>query len=342
MEPRNGLLLVNLGTPSSPSVGDVRRYLAEFLGDPRVLTMQPLARWLLLHGVILRVRPRRSAAAYREIWTEEGSPLLVHGRALADAVAKRLEGVPVELAMRYGEPSIARGLERLEAQGVGSVLVVPLFPQHAEATTGSVRALVESLCEGRALEVEFVEDFFDAEGFVEAQAEVAREALADFAADHVLMSFHGLPEAQLRAADPSGRHCLASAGCCDRVGEVNRRCYRAQCFATARALARALALPAEGWSLGFQSRFGRGWIRPYTDEVLDELVAGGVKRLAVLCPAFVADCLETLEEIGLRERERFLAGGGEELRLVPCVNGSERFADALASWTRDPASRPQA
>jgi ferrochelatase len=333
-----GVLLVQLGTPDAPTPGAVRRYLREFLSDPRVLDIPALPRRLLLETSILPTRPRRSAAAYRKIWTPEGSPLLVHSRALAELLARALgPDYRVALGMRYGEPALGTALQGLAAAGAVRILVLPLFPQWSAASTGSAFARVAELAaaEWDPPELELIGPFYGEPGFVEAWRDVAREPLAAFGPDHVLLSFHGLPERQIRKSDPTGGHCLASPDCCDAPGDALTRCYRAQCYATATALAGALAVPAGAWSVAFQSRLGRTpWIRPYTDERLPELAASGVKRLAVLCPAFVADCLETLEEIGIRAREQWRACGGDELLLVPSLNASPVFVATLAAIVR--------
>jgi ferrochelatase len=334
-----GLLLLNLGTPDAPTTGAVRRYLAQFLSDPRVLDINPVGRWVLLHGVILRTRPRASAHAYGKVWdAARGSPLLYHGLDLAEAVRQRLgDGWRVELGMRYGNPSIAAALGRLRAAGVDRVVALPLFPQYASSSTGSA---LQELFEVASREVnvtplEIAPPFYDDPGFIDAFAAVGRPVLDELRADHVLFSFHGLPERHVRASDTTGAHCLASPGCCDALVAANRHCYRAQCFATARALATSLGLPADGWTVGFQSRLGRTpWIQPYTDTLLDELPRKGVRRLAVYCPAFVADCLETLEEIGMRAAEQFRAAGGEQLVLVPSLNAAPAWADAVAAMAR--------
>lgn len=333
-----GVLLVNLGSPEAPQPGAVRRYLREFLGDPRVLDLPAPLRWLLLYAVILPRRPRASAAQYAAIWTPEGSPLRVHGRALAESLAGHLgEGFRVELAMRYGSPSVRDGLEALVRADTERIHVVPLFPQYASSTTGSALArvfeLAGSLCNVPPLAV--VGPFYDHPGFVAAVAEVSRPTLEELSPDFVLFSYHGLPERQIRRSDPGGRHCLASADCCARVGPANRFCYRAQCFATTRAVADALGLEGGSHGVAFQSRLGRTpWIGPYTDRVLPELAARGVRRLAVLCPSFVADCLETLEEIGIRARRQWQELGGEALALVPCLNAHPRWVTALANLIR--------
>jgi ferrochelatase len=334
-----GLLLCNLGTPDQPTPGAVRRYLREFLSDPRVLDINRVGRWLLLNLVILPLRPRKSAAAYQKIWTGRGSPLLGHGEDLVAAVRARL-GVEwaVELGMRYGRPSIAAALEELRQAGARRVVVFPLFPQYAASTTGSTVAEVCRVAgrEWIAPPMSFVEAFYDRPAFIDAFAAVGRPVLETEHPDHVLLSFHGLPERHLRKGDESGRHCLVKADCCAHIGEANRNCYRAQCFATARALAARLGLAEGGWSVSFQSRLGRArWIHPYTDAVIARLAAQGKKRLVVFCPAFVADCLETLEEIGIRGKEQFLAAGGERLTLVPSLNASPAWADAVVGIVRD-------
>jgi len=333
-----GILLCNLGTPDAPTTRAVRRYLRQFLSDPRVIDINPVGRWLLLNLIILPLRPRKSAEAYRKIWTDRGSPLLLHGEALLAAVRARLpEGWVAELAMRYGRPTIASALDRLHASGVDRVVVLPLYPQLADSTTLSTLEEVRRLA-GRRWGTDAlvaVRAFYDHPDFIEAFANVGAPLLAAQRPDHVLMSFHGLPERHLRKADFAGAHCLVTTDCCARIVEANRDCYRAQCFATARALAGRLGLDAEAFSVSFQSRLGRTqWIRPYTDARIAELATQGKKRLLVFCPAFVADCLETLEEIGIRAKEQFLSAGGERLTLVPSLNASPAWADAVVAIVR--------
>ena len=336
---RTGVLLVNLGTPDSPSTRDVRRYLRQFLSDPLVIDIPALPRWLLLNLVILPFRPRKSAAAYAQIWTEAGSPLRIHGENLRDAVAAKLgNDFHVELAMRYREPSIANAVERAQAAGVDRWVVLPLFPQYSTAATRSASNAVEDAFAkaNNSAPVHEIATFYDDPGFIEAFAAVMHTHLDAFRPDHVLFSYHGLPERQLRAIDATGAHCFERDDCCDAVTDVNRHCYRAQCVATTRLLVRKLGLEADTHSLSFQSRLGRTpWIQPYTDSVLPELAARGVKRIAVACPAFVADCLETLEEIAIRGRNQWLELGGEELALVPSLNSHPAWVDAVASMIRN-------
>ncbi len=330
----HGLLLLNLGTPEAPTASAVRTYLAQFLSDPRVLDINAVGRWLLLHGVILRTRPAKSAHAYQQIWDPaRGSPLLFHSQDLVAAVGARLGADwRVVLGMRYGNPSIASALAELRA--CDRIVVLPLFPQYASSSTGSaLEEIFRVAAAGPDVPtLAIVPEFYDDPDFIEAFAAVGRPVLDALGADHVLFSFHGLPERHMTAIDRSGSHCLRSDGCCDAITDANRRCYRAQSYATARALVRALALPDGGHSVSFQSRLGRTpWIKPYTDVVLPELAARGVKRLAVFCPAFVADCLETLEEIGMRARDQWKAAGGEELVLVPSLNATGPWADAVVA-----------
>jgi len=339
-EVRIGILLVNLGTPDAPRPKEVRRYLREFLGDPRVLDMPALARWLFLQLVILPFRPRRSAVAYARIWTPRGSPLLANGQDLRDAVGRELgSDYAVVLGMRYGRPSLREAAEQLARADVARILALPLFPQYSDAATGSaVARLREELARVDAPPVEVLPPFYAEPRFVAALAQLAGPRLAAFRPDHVLMSYHGLPERQLRSADARGSQCLSRPDCCDALGVANRSCYRAHCLATTRALAGALGLAPEKHSTAFQSRLGRTpWIRPYTDELLPELAARGIRRLAVLCPSFVADCLETLEEIGIRARATWESLGGEALELVPCLNADPVWARAVADWMRERA-----
>jgi ferrochelatase len=346
---QTGVLLVNLGTPDAPTTAAVRRYLREFLSDPAVIDIPAPARWLLVHALIVPFRAPRSAAAYRKVWTPAGSPLLVHGQALVERVRARLPATPVELAMRYGRPSISSALAGLHASGCTRIVVVPLYPHEAQSSTGTCRTAVGGAAAALdpAPSLAIVPPFFDHPGFVAAFAERGRAVLRALDPDHVLFSYHGLPERHIRRADPTGAHCLAHAGCCDTLDGRNRGCYRAQCHATSRALARALSLPDGAWSTSFQSRLGRTkWIEPYTDVVLDELAARGIRRLAVFCPAFVADCLETLEEIEIRAAQQFVAAGGERLALVPSLDSEPRWVDtvleliAAAGGPREPGAAP--
>lgn len=335
---RTGVLLSNLGTPDGPDVPAVRQYLREFLMDPYVIDIPWPLRWFLVNALILPRRPRASAHAYQQVWTERGSPLLFHSEDLLAGVRDALgPSFAVELGMRYGAPSIPDALDRLLAAQVDRLLFVPLYPQYSLAATetGWQHFVVACTRRGSALPRGRTADFYADDGFIAAFESVIRDTTAEFGPDHVLFSFHGLPERHVKKTDLSGSHCLASAGCCDAIGEANRHCYRAQSMMTARLLAARLGLGADGWSVSFQSRLGRTpWIRPFTDEVLPELAKKGVRRVAVTCPAFVADCLETLEEIAIRARDAFRAAGGEDLRLVPSLNAHPLWVSAVADLVR--------
>ena len=314
-------------------MADVRRYLGEFLMDPYVLDAPWPVRRAIVSLAILPFRPRRSAEAYASIWRDDGSPLLHHSRALCAALDATVDA-PVELAMRYGAPSISAALRKLRARGATSVLLAPLYPQHADSTCttsiAATRAAMTAQGDWGALHV--LPAFHADAGYLDALAEVARPAVADV--DHVLFTYHGLPERHLRKADPTKAHCLARADCCTTPSAAHATCYRAQCFATTRGLVERLGLAEGRYSESFQSRLGRiPWLRPYTDEVLQALPAQGVRKLAVLCPAFVADNLETLEEIGIRGRETFIHAGGVSMSLAPCLNSHPAWVAALAALT---------
>lgn len=337
-EGRTGLLLVNLGTPASPRPADVRTYLREFLSDPRVIDLPAWRRRLILELFILPFRPRRSGEAYAKIWDERGSPLLLNGLALAEKVQARVgPPVAVELAMRYGEPSIPRVLDRMVAAGVSRVVVFPLYPQYSSAATGST---VEKVCAEASRRwntpfLSFVPPFYDEPAFIEPLVALTRAHLHVAEVERVFFSFHGLPERQMRKSDPTRAWCLVAADCCARPSAAQVHCYRAQCFATARLLADRLGVPESKRVVAFQSRLGRDpWIRPYTDQALIAEARAGRKRAAILSPAFVADCLETLEELGLRAVASWKAHGGETLTLIPCLNATDAWADGVVTLAR--------
>jgi ferrochelatase len=333
-----GVLLAQLGTPASPSTRDVRRYLREFLSDPFVIDLPGPARWLLVNGVIAPFRAPRSARAYRAIWRPDGSPLRVYTAALAAALGDALgPDFAVEVGMRYGAPALAEALDRLTAAGARRIVVAALYPQHAESSRGTALVAAQRWASTgpAAPELAILPPFFAEPGFVGAVAAAARPLLDEVRPEHVLMSYHGLPERHVLRADPTQERCLGRPNCCALPGATDT-CYRAQCFATTAAVAAALGLRSERVSTSFQSRLGRArWIPPSTDDALVSLAGRGVRRLLVLCPSFVADCLETLEEIGLRARERWLGElRGEAFGLAPCVNASAPFVAFLAERVR--------
>ncbi len=341
-----GVLLVNLGSPDSFSVADVRRYLREFLMDGRVLDAPWPVRFCVVHFAILPFRPKHSAEAYQKIWTPAGSPLVVISRNVQAELQRRL-AVPVELAMRYQNPSIPQAVRSLAQKGVDEVLLIPLFPHYAmssyETAVERVKEVVGSLTPQMRIHVQ--PPFFEAPDYITALVGSAQEFLGE-GYDHLLFSFHGLPERHLRKSDPTGQHCLKVDNCCAGASPAHATCYRAQCFKTVAAFVKQAGVPKTKYSISFQSRLGRDpWLKPYTDYELPRLAQSGVKKLLVMCPAFVSDCLETLEEIGLRGRESFLAAGGSDLVLIPCLNEHPLWLEALEKMVRRfilPAEQAQA
>lgn len=327
----HALLLVNLGSPKSTSVADVRSYLNQFLMDPYVIDLPWPVRRLLVSLILIK-RPEQSAHAYASIWWDEGSPLVVLSRRLQQQMTTQWTQGPVELAMRYGEPSLETTLTRLAAQGIQKVTLAPLYPQFADSTVTTVIEEARRVVRDKKLNVQFsiLQPFYDQPEYLDALVASARPYVEqDY--DHLLLSFHGLPERHLTKLDPTGQHCFKDADCCKNASaEVLKTCYRAQCFSVARDFAERMGLPEGKWSVAFQSRLGRAkWIEPYTEARLEALAQQGVKKLLVMCPAFVADCIETLEEIGDRGLEQFREAGGEELVLVPCLNDDPQWAKAL-------------
>jgi len=334
-----GLLLVNLGSPDAPTPEAVGRYLKEFLMDPDVIDIPAVFRWLLVHLLIVPRRSKASSVLYQKIWKPDGSPLLVHSRAFADAMRQELleeDGLRVALGMRYGRPAIREALLQLEPATLDRLIVFPLYPQYAQSSTVTVQRKVERelRASGHTTPLpEWVSPFYGDPRYLEAVRAVSEGPLRDFEPEFSLFSFHGVPERHLKRLH---RVCFSAPDCCDRITESNRNCYRAQCMASARSMAGVLGIPRDRYGVAFQSRLGRTpWIRPFTDEVIAELPAAGVRRLAVLCPSFVADCLETLDEIQNRERDRFLAAGGEDLRLIPSLNAAPQWVRAAAGMVRD-------
>ncbi|WAH57951.1 ferrochelatase [Pseudomonas silvicola] len=327
----HALLLVNLGSPASTSVADVRSYLNQFLMDPYVIDLPWPVRRLLVSLILIK-RPEQSAHAYASIWWDEGSPLVVLTRRLQAVMREQWTHGPVEIAMRYGEPSLDTVLTRLSSQGVRNITLAPLYPQFADSTVTTVIEEAKNVVQAKKLPVQFklLPPFYDQPEYIDALV-ASTSAYLEQSFDHLLLSFHGLPERHLTKLDPTGSHCFKDADCCRNASPaVLATCYRAQCMRTAAAFAEKMGLPEGKWSVSFQSRLGRAkWIEPYTEALLDELAKQGVKRLLVMCPAFVADCIETLEEIGDRGREQFVEAGGQELVLVPCLNDNRQWGEAL-------------
>jgi len=328
---KTGILLVNLGTPDSPSVPDVRKYLREFLSDPRVIDINPVSRFMLVNFIIAPIRAPKSAKLYREVWTKNGSPLLWYTSLQAKLLQEKLGNkYEVKFAMRYQSPSIESVLNSFDFKSVNKIKVIPLFPQYASASTGSVYEEIMRITSTWQItpSIEFVRSFAEDEGFIHAFAEIGKKHQPENY-DHVLFSYHGLPERQIKKAD-AYNYCLTNQ-CCENAGEAQRSCYRAQCFKTTKLLAAKLNIPDSKYTICFQSRLGRSaWIQPFTDEVLRDLGSKKIKRLLVFSPAFTSDCLETIQEIGVEYKKIFRDSGGEELTLVESLNDSPAWIDALA------------
>jgi ferrochelatase len=337
---RQAVLLVNLGSPASPSARDVRPYLDEFLMDPYVLDVPTLVRTLLVRGLILNTRPAKSAEAYAKIWTADGSPLIVISRQTRAALETAMQ-LPVGLAMRYGEPSIAHGANELFARAgeIDDLVVVPLYPHYAMASTKTVEVAVDAALRGKNVRYRFLPPFFDDPGYLDALGAKMR---AHIPADtqFVLFSYHGIPQRHVRKMDPTGAHCLRSGDCCGTPSPAWATCYRHQVITTMQGAAQRLGLAQGTFGFAFQSRLGGGWLEPFTDKELAALPARGVKRVAVVCPSFVADCLETLEEMDMRGRATFLAAGGESFTYLPCLNDDPAWIAALAALCRKSAPVP--
>jgi ferrochelatase len=328
--PNKAVLLVNLGSPDSPSVPDVRRYLREFLMDARVMDAPWPIRFGVVNFAILPRRPHESAHAYQSIWTEEGSPLVVTSRRVQQALQARLN-IPVELAMRYQNPSIDSAVENLAAQDIDELLLIPLFPHYAmssyETAVERVKDAVRNIAPSMTLHVQ--PPYYNCPDYIDALVASAESHLAK-PFDHLLFSYHGLPERHLRKSDATGCHCLKVANCCEVPSPAHATCYRAQCFQTTKHFVGKAGVPKSRFSVAFQSRLGRDpWMQPYADVEIERLAKAGVKRLLVICPAFVSDCLETIEEIGMRGRQTFLDAGGEEFALIPCLNEHPAWLQAL-------------
>lgn len=327
---QEGLLIINLGTPNHPDRKAVRAYLSEFLTDGRVIDLPAVIRYILVYGIILPFRTKQSAHAYQSIWSEQGSPLLFHSQNLAKQLQTKLSpDFKIALGMRYGNPSIKTALDELK--DCTTITVLPLYPQYSSAATGSSIEEVMRLMSTQEVipSLRIIRDFYQHPSYIKAQAGLIKESLGED--QHLLFSYHGLPERQI---NKSGCHTVCKESC-PPVTETNQGCYKAQCYETSRRLAGELQLNRDQYSTAFQSRLGKTpWIKPYTDEVLTELAAQGIKNLAICCPSFVADCLETLEEIGLRAKEQWIGLGGKEFNLIPCLNDSRAWIEAIIDITK--------
>jgi len=329
MSKKSAILLVNLGSPDSPKPSDVYRYLTEFLNDPRVIDLPWLGRKLLVNGIIVPFRHRKSAKVYEQLWTKNGSPLIQSGFAVAELLQKRLgDNQKVFLAMRYQSPSLDQVLAQVQEWGPDEIILIPLFPQYASASTGSVLEKTLGIISKWWVipSIRTVSQFYDHPDYIRGFVENGSKfQLTDY--DHVLFSYHGLPERQLDKVYKD-RKC-SNHSCEHEINEENQFCYKATCYATTRLIAAGLGLREDQYTVCFQSRLGKGWIEPFSDQVIKDLAAQGAKRLLVFSPAFVADCLETTVEIGTEYQELFEEHGGEKVQLVPSLNESETWINCL-------------
>jgi ferrochelatase len=332
-----GVLLVNLGSPESPTAKDVKPYLDEFLMDKYVIDVPFLLRALLVRGIILQTRPKKSAAAYARIWWDEGSPLVVISQRMHKKVQEK-SSIPVALAMRYGTMTIEKGLQELREKGVTEVLLLALYPQYAMASTTTIWELADELVRTKFPEMKLtkVPAFYNKPDYIQALANSIKKHLDTFEYDHLLFSYHGIPKRHIRKTDVTKSHCTIDGSCCNTSSPAHEFCYRHQCYETTKQVVKLLGIPEGKYSQTFQSRLaGDKWLTPYTDVEVNKMPEKGIKKLAVVTPAFVSDCLETLEEIAMEANEQFLHHGGEEFMAIPCMNDGDEWCGVVANWIED-------
>ena len=331
-----GLLLINLGSPDSTSISDVKKYLDEFLMDKRVIGKSYIFRWILVKLIILNFRPKKSARAYKKIWWKEGSPLIVLSRRLFKKVSELME-IPVALAMRYGSISIYNGLKELNDKGVDEFIILPLYPHYAMS---SYETVVEKVKEEVKInfpenKIKIIEPFYDDPKYIELLSLKIKDTIKDIEYDHILFSYHGIPVSHLKISDPTNTHCYKAKNCCSVDSKAHKTCYKHQVTITTELVAKYLGLEREKYSISFQSRLANEpWLKPYTDSELERLAKEGKKNMVVVTPAFVTDCLETLEEIVMEAKEEFLEAGGENYYYVPCLNDDDNWAKLISKWAK--------
>ena len=329
-----GVLLVNLGSPDTTKTKDVKKYLREFLMDERVIDVPYVLRNLLVKGIILNTRPRKSAKAYKKIWWDEGSPLVVISERFSKKVKHKVK-IPVALAMRYGSMSMEKGFEELINQGVNEILLVPLYPHYAMSSYETVTVKAEEIVAKKYPKVvmDILPPFYNNPDYINAMANNIKHHLKDFDYDHILFSYHGIPERHIKKSDPTNHHCKIDGSCCERNSVAHHTCYRHQCFETTKSIAKELDLKKEMYSNSFQSRLlNDPWLKPYTDFELEKFPKENKKNVAVITPAFVSDCLETLEEIAMEGKEDFLEAGGTDYKHIPCMNDNDDWVQVMTNW----------
>ena len=329
-----GVLLVNLGSPDSPEKKDVKKYLRQFLMDERVIDEPLWLRTLLVKGIILNTRPRKSAKAYKKIWWDEGSPLIVLSNRLLKKV-NNLTSVNVSLAMRYGNPSIFDGIKELSEKGITEILLIPLYPQYAMASTETILVLAEKIRKENFSHIEFTNlpAFYNHPDYIRVLSISIQDHLKGKEWDHLLFSYHGIPERHIRKTDITNSHCKIDGKCCNNSSPAHEFCYRHHCYETTKKVAKYLELKDGSYSSSFQSRLaGQPWLKPYTDKVVENFANNGTKKMAIVTPAFVSDCLETLEEIGMEAKDDFIEKGGEQFHVIPCLNDNDSWVKVLSRW----------
>lgn len=329
--------MVNLGSPDSTDPKDVKKYLGEFLMDERVIDFPLWARTLLVKGIILNTRPKKSAEAYSKIWWEKGSPLIVLSEMLQEKVSEKVD-VPIVLAMRYGSPSMMQGLQKLNDMGVDEVLIFPLYPQFAMATTETILVLAEEIRAAHFPHMRFsdIPAFYNKPEYIEVLSRSIEEKIKDLDFEKLVFSYHGVPERHIRKSDVTKSHCKIDGTCCKTASAAHQFCYRHQCYETTRQVAEKLDLKEGTYFTSFQSRLGFDpWLQPYTDRTIERFGKEGIKKMAIVTPAFVSDCLETLEEIAMEGEEIFHEMGGKEFTTIPCLNDRDDWAHVVATWIND-------
>lgn len=345
MSTNTGILLINLGSPDSTSIKDVKTYLDEFLMDERVIDIPWLLRALVVKGIILNTRPPKSAEAYEKIWTTEGSPLIVTTEKLTNKVSQMID-YPTGMAMRYGNPSIKDSIQKMKNENpeISKLIIVPLYPHYAMSSFETVVEKVKEVVQADFPEIhlEFTGSFYNDERYIKILSEsIAPYLKQDY--DHILFSYHGLPVRHLKKSDITSKHCYKVDNCCYVNSEAHRFCYKHQVLTTSDLVAGKLGIPGEKYSVAFQSRLGKDeWIKPETDGTVASLPSKGIKRLLIVCPAFVSDCLETIEEIGMGVNETFMENGGEEFTMIPCLNDNTEFAEFLSEIINEKADKETA
>ena len=330
-----GILLVNLGSPDSPEPKDIKKYLGEFLMDERVIDIPFWARTLLVKGIILNTRPKASAAAYKKIWWEEGSPLEVISEQFTKKLNEKID-LPVALGMRYGSMSMEKAIAELEAKGVTNILMIPMYPHFAMSSYETVEVKAHEIIANKypSIKLESFPVFYNEPNYIKAMVSNIQNQLIGVDFEHILFSYHGLPERHILLADTTKSHCKLDKSCCNTPSEAHKTCYRHQCFETTKEIVKLLDLDGKTYSNSFQSRLLKDpWIKPYTDLEFERFPKEGIQKIVVITPAFVTDCLETLEEIAMEGKNQFLSAGGKKYKHIACMNDNDDWVNVVADWT---------